>query len=500
MLKYALIATIALSLGVGIGIWIGDTPPVEQAVEASATYRCPMHPTVVSDHEGSCPICGMDLVKDAPQGEAAASGERKVAYWRAPMDPSFITDKPGKSPMGMDLVPVYEDELAAEGTVTIDPVTVQNIGVRTATVEQRPFRRTIRTVGRVDYDETRMTDVNTKVTGWVERLYVDYTGQEIRKGQQLLEIYSPELVAAQEEYLTALDYHRRLAQSAPADIARGARELLNATARRLRYWDITDAQIAELEESRQVKRTMTIHSPQRGVVTHKAVHEGAHIKSGQHLYRIAELDRVWIYADVYEYELPWVKVGQHAEVALSYLPGKTFSGQVTYIFPYLEPKTRTVKVRMVFDNKAQDLKPDMYANVKIHVPVTEEALVVPTQALIHSGERHLAIVSLGDGKFQPREVEPGAEADGYYQILKGLHQGERIVTSAQFLIDSESNLKAAFGKMGGTPEEGEGSEHQGHEGMETQSSGTNQMAEEDAAGLHEESTGGDRQNESHEAH
>ena len=452
MWKYGIVVVIALLAGVGIA-----------TQEADATiYRCAMHPTVISDQPGSCPICGMDLVADQPAA-AEKPGERRIAYWRAPMDPGYTADEPGQSPMGMDLIPVYEDELSASGTVTIDPVTVQNIGVRTAVVERRALHRNVRAVGRVDYDETRMTDVNTKIAGWVEKLYVDFTGQQVSKGQPLFELYSPELVAAQEEYLTALEYHRLLQVVADDDVIRGARDLLLASAQRLRYLDITDAQIAELERSRTAKRTMTIYSPQQGVVVHKAVFNGQYVKPGEHLYRIAELTSVWIHADIFEYELPWIRTGQKASVTLSYLPGKTFTGLVTYIYPYLDPKTRTAKVRMVFDNPVGELKPEMYANVDIESPVSEDAVVVPVQAVIHTGRRRIAVVSLGEGRFQPRDIEVGVEAEGYYQVLKGLREGETIVTSAQFLIDSESNLKAAVSAMrdihNGDEDEGEPAGH-----------------------------------------
>ena len=348
----------------------------------------------------------------------------------------------------MDLVPVYEDELQAEGTVTIDPATVQNIGVKTAAVERRILHRTLRTVGRVDYDETRMTDVNTKIAGWVEKLFVDYTGQMVGKGEPLLQIYSPELVAAQEEFLTAVDYSERLRAGAEGDALAGARDLRSASLQRLRYWDISDRQIEALRETGKVRRTMTVHSPQQGTVVHKGVFDGQHIARGQHLYRIAELSQVWVYADIYEYELPWVREGQEAEVELSYLPGKTFTGKVTYVYPFLEAKTRTVKVRMAFPNPDLELKPEMYANVTIRSPLPAESVVaVPVQAVIHSGPRYVAVVSLGEGRFQPRDIRVGAEADGFYEVLEGLREGERIVTSAQFLIDSESNLKAAVGSM-----------------------------------------------------
>ena len=452
MWKYAIAVILSLAAGTAAGLWLGGAGGAAMhAHQEESVHRCPMHPTVVSDGPGSCPVCGMDLVADKPAQSRAAGGERAIAYWRAPMDPSYTSHEPGKSPMGMDLVPVYEDELQAESTVTIDPATVQNIGVRTAPVERRPLHRTVRTVGRVDYDETRMTDVNTKIAGWVEQLFVDYTGQMVEKGEPLLQIYSPELVAAQEEYLTAVDYSERLRARAEGEVADGARDLLSASLQRLRYWDISDRQIDELRQTGEVRRTMTVHSPQEGTVVHKAVLDGQHIAPGQHLYRIAELSRVWVYADIYEYELPWVREGQEAEVELSYLPGKTFTGKVTYVYPFLEAKTRTVKVRMAFANPELELKPEMYANVTIQSPLPADSVVaVPVQAVIHSGPRRVAVVSLGEGRFQPREIRVGAEAEGFYEVIEGLGEGERIVTSAQFLIDSESNLKAAVSSLGGS--------------------------------------------------
>ncbi len=389
------------------GVWISGDTHTEQ-VQALKTYICPMHPTVVSDKPGSCPICGMDLVKK----EADASS-------------------------------------AQSGNVQIDPTTIQNIGVKTMVVKKQPLRRTVRAVGRVDYDETRIMDVNSKIAGWVEQLYVDYTGQWVEKGQPLLALYSPELVAAQEEYLTALNYAERMRDGAARDVARSADDLLAAARQRLLYWDISAGQIAELEKTRQVGRTMPILAPRSGIVTHKDVLEGAYIGSGQHLYRIADLSVVWIYADVYEYEMPWISKGQRAEVSLSYLSGEQFEGKVDYIFPFMNEKTRTVQVRMVFDNADGAFKPDMYADVVIRPEVARKGVVIPAQAVIHSGTRRVVVMAQGDGRFEPREIHIGVEAEDGYEVLRGLNPGEEIVTSAQFLIDSESNLKAALAGMRG---------------------------------------------------
>ena len=411
--KTIVVVILALGVGFAAGIWLGGEEASESHDTGPDVYRCPMHPTVVSDRPAGCPVCGMDLVPDQPgrSGHEGGHGE-------------------------------------AVSEVRINPSTVQNMGVRTADVERRALSRTVRAMGRVDYDETRMTDVNTKVTGWVEGLFVDFTGQEVKKGQPLLQIYSPELVAAQEEYLTALDYVRRLEQSASAEALKGARALLGAARKRLIYWDIMEDQIAELQRTRQTKRTMTIHSPQEGVVVHRAVFDGAYIRAGEHLYRIADLSRVWVVADIYEYELPWIEKGQAAEVELSYAPGHVFNGVVTYVYPFLESKTRTAKVRMAFDNPELDLKPEMFATVRIRSEVAKEAVVVPSQAVIRSGERNVVILDLGEGRFAPREVTLGVETGDVYEVTHGLRGDERIVVSSQFLIDSESNLKAALATMG----------------------------------------------------
>ena len=412
--KNIIMAILALGVGLVLGIWLGGEDGSTPHQSGPSVHRCPMHPTVVSDRPGSCPICGMDLVMDQPGRSEHEGGHGAEA-----------------------------------GEVRIDPSTVQNMGVRIGVVERRPLSRTVRTMGRVDYDETGMTDVNTKVTGWVEELYVDFTGQEVKKGQPLLEIYSPELVAAQEEYLTALDYVRRLEEGASAEALDGAKALMGAARQRLMYWDIAEAQIADLERTREAKRTMTIHSPQEGVVVHRAVYDGAHIKAGEHLYRIADLSRVWVYADIYEYELPWIRKGQPAEVMLTYTPGQVFEGVVTYVYPFLESKTRTAKIRMIFENPGFELKPEMFATVKIRSEVAKDAVVVPVQAVIRSGERSVVILDLGEGRFAPREVKLGVEANDVYEVTEGLRGGERIAVSAQFLIDSESSLKAALGTMGG---------------------------------------------------
>ena len=379
--------------------------------------------------------------------EVGAPSEKKVKYWVAPMDPAYVRNEPGKSPMGMDLIPVYEDDEVETipGSVKIDPTTMQNIGVRTAIVQARAIARRIRTVGVIAYDERRVTEVQTKVAGWIERLHVDFTGQAVKHDDILAELYSPELVSTQEEYLVALEARDKRGERAGLG---GVGSLLRATREKLDYLDIPLHQIQELEQSRTITKTLHIHAPNPGVVVKKQVQEGSYVKPGMPLYTLADLSRVWVYADIYEYELPWLRQGEEATMTLSYYPGQAWKGTVTYIYPYLESKTRTVKVRLEFDNPEGRLKPDMYANIVIQAVVSEKHIAVPVEAVIRSGERNLVVVSLGEGRFLSRDVTLGVESgDNYYQVLDGLEEGNIVVTSAQFLIDSESRLQEAVAKM-----------------------------------------------------
>lgn len=383
-------------------------------------------------------------------GESKSAQDKKIKYWVAPMDPAYIRKEPGKSPMGMDLIPVYEeeDEKSAEGLVSIDPVTMQNMGVRTAVAERRKLTRTIRTVGIVAYDEKRVTVVQSKVEGWIEKLYIDFTGQSVNKDDILLELYSPQLVSSQEEYLAALEFSDKMKESPYPEIAGGADSLMKSARKRLDYLDVPKHQIMELTKGRKVMKSLHIHSPNKGIVINKHIQEGAYVKPGMPLYTLADISKVWVHADIYEYELPWVKEGQEVTMTLSYYPGRAFKGKVAYIYPYLEAKTRTVKVRLEFDNKRLELKPDMYANVLIDSLVADNPIAVPSEAVIRSGERNVVITAIGGGKFIPKDVSLGVvSGDGYYEILHGLKAGETVVTSAHFLIDSESRLKEAISKM-----------------------------------------------------
>jgi RND family efflux transporter MFP subunit len=382
-------------------------------------------------------------------------GEKKILYYVDPMHPAYKSDKPGTAPdCGMDLVPVYDEgEQAAtsvEGlaTVRISAEKQQLIGVRTDTVQYQEVERVIRAVGQVTYAEPKQAYVTTKFEGYIEDLFVDYTGKLVTKGQPLFSVYSPELVSTQEEYLLALRTQKQLSTSVVDNTSSGANTLLESAKRRLLLWDITEKEIQELERTGKPTKALTIHSPIRGYVIEKMTVRGMKVMPGMNLYQIADLSTVWVLADLYEFEIPFIKVGQEAKVTLTSYPGAIFKGRVTYVYPYLTPDTRTVKVRLELANPEEKLKPQMYANVDLKVNLGRQ-LVIPADAVLDSGVRQVAFVDLGDGRFEPRVLQLGAMADDRYIVLDGLKAGERIVTSANFLIDSESKLKAALTQMSG---------------------------------------------------
>ncbi|MBM4324317.1 MAG: efflux RND transporter periplasmic adaptor subunit [Deltaproteobacteria bacterium] len=333
------------------------------------------------------------------------------------------------------------------GSVQISPERQQLIGVKIGKVEMKPLERIIRTVGRVDYDERKVVTVSPKIGGWIEDLYVDFTGKYVRQGEPLLTIYSPELVSTQEEYLLALRAKKDLAKSPFSEVAASGNSLAESARRRLKLWDISDDQIKTLEESGQAKKTLTLSSPFSGFVLEKMAYKGMSLMPGMALFRLADLSAVWLYADIYEYELPFIRLGQQATIQLSYLPGEAFSGKAIYIYPSLDPNTRTAKVRFEFPNSEGKLKPEMYGNVEIKIHLGQR-LVVPESAIIDTGLRQMAIVDKGNGYFESREVKVGAKVENYYEVISGLKAGERVVTSANFLIDSESKFKEAVGAPG----------------------------------------------------
>lgn len=360
--------------------------------------------------------------------------EREVLYWVAPMDPNYQRDKPGKSPMGMDLVPVYKDEQQGSGSeVVIAPEVVQNLGVRTATVEQSKLWRRINTVGFVDYDESKLSHIHLRTQGWIEHLTINSEGDRVQKGQLLFKLYSPELVNAQEEYLQALTI--------------GNKALVNASKQRLQALGIPSSEIQRLNKSRTARQTISYYAPQDGVVSLLKVRDGMYVKPENQIATLADLSTVWVMAEVFEKQSSWVEVGQPAEVRFSYLPGKTFKGQVEYIYPSLDQMTRALTVRLKFDNPDEALKPNMFGDVHIFAGAKENIIVAPREAVIRTGSSERIIIAKGEGRFEAREVVTGIESAEWIEIQSGLSAGEDVVISGQFLIDSEASTKASFTRM-----------------------------------------------------
>jgi Cu(I)/Ag(I) efflux system membrane fusion protein/cobalt-zinc-cadmium efflux system membrane fusion protein len=404
----------AMLLGVLIGgpvasLFAGDDTKIEAVAgdEQKTKYTCGMHPHIVQNEPGYCPVCEMKLTPLKPQktkkkivtGEVACKG-RQILHYQAPMDSAYRSPTPGKSPMGMDLVPACEsDEEASVEGISVDSRIRQNMGIR-----------------------------------------MDFTGQKVSKGQRLLSIYSPKLISTQEDLLLALRQYR-------ANQTDRNKILLKAAERRLQYWDISMTQIKRIKESGEVQRALNIYSPMNGVVVHKNVFKGKYVKAGMDLFRIANLSRVWVYVHIYEMDVPFVKVGQVVEVDLPYAPGiEVPQGRVDYVFPWLDRKTRDVKARLVFDNRDGNLKPDMYASVVVHADLGREALLIDNAAVIRSGVRNVVFVETGPGTYESRSVRLGVELDDTVEIIEGVGEGEQVVVNGQFMLDSESRLKEALQK------------------------------------------------------
>jgi len=404
----------------------------------------------------------------AGQMEMAQSGsrERKVLFYRNPMNPAVTSPVPTKDSMGMDYLPVYEDEggMSVPGTVTIDPAVQANIGVRTAIAEKKSMSRTVRALGRVDYDEEQLVRLHPRVEGWVREIRVDKTGQRVEKDDILLTIYSPKLVATQEEYLLALKNYSALKDSPFDDVRSGAKRLVSSSRERLVLLDVPEHQIAELEQTGQVKESIHIHAPERGTVMNIGVRQGQFVTPATELYRIVDLDTVWVYADIFEYELPWVRVGDRVEMTLRGVPGRTFDGEIAYIYPYAQEMTRTTRVRVVFDNTEGLLRPEMYAELAIFAAEKPDQVVVPAEAVVRSGAYNQVFVVSDQGGFEPRQVELGVESQGEVAVASGVEPGERVVVSAQFLIDSESKLREATEKLKNSNGGMQGHDHDGDEG------------------------------------
>ncbi len=410
-----IVAPLLLAVGLGGGYWLATLQHSESGAEAPA----------------SAPV-------------------RKPLFYRNPMNPAVTSPVPAKDAMGMDYVPVYADgnnAKAPPGTVMIDPATEQNIGVRTAVADRETLSHIVRAVGRVAYDEERLIRLHPKTEGWIETLRVDKTGEWVKKDEDLLSIYSPQLVTSQQEYILALSNLKALENSPIEDIRRGAEDLVKSSLERLKLLDVPAHQLHDLTRTHKIKKSLHIHSPAEGIVMNIGAREGQYVTPATELYMIADLSTVWVYADIYEYELPWVRVGDSVEMQLAGIPGKVFEGHLAYIYPYAEAKTRTIKVRLQFDNPERLLKPEMFAEVTIHASKQVEAVVIPAEAVIRSGTRTQVFVVREPGQFEPRPVKLGLSSNGKVAVLQGVKERERVVTSAQFLIDSESKLREATAKL-----------------------------------------------------
>lgn len=441
----------ALVLGVGLATGVlhlgGATTPAEGDGQL---WTCGMHPEVIQDEPGLCPICHMELT---PMGDSQSSDHEHAAgnasgeTWTCPMHPMIEEPAPGSCPIcGMDLVQSGEEEgdaTEAGPEVALAPDVIQTMNVRTTRAGRRDLERTIRTVGHLEYDQEKMVSVTTRYAGFVERVWVHSDGEEVQRGQPLFEVYAPELVQTQKELLAAIRYAERLHDADPESRSR-ARAMVDAARTRLEYWDIPADQIAAIEDSGEIVRTVTVTSPATGVVMRRAHGlEGMAVKPGVEALHVAGFSTLWLTVEVFEHQLAWIEPGDGATIRFDYFPGETFTATVRTVEPEVSPRTRSVELVLEVPNPDGRLRVGMYATVEFEPVVARDAVAVPTESVIRTGERDVVVAALGDGRFVPREVELGIQADGFVQILEGLEAGDEIATSAQFLIDSESRLQAA---------------------------------------------------------
>ncbi|MCX6640961.1 MAG: efflux RND transporter periplasmic adaptor subunit [bacterium] len=433
-----------------------SSQPESKSAESNEAvkYQCPMHPAIIRDQPGDCPICGMKLVQmkstSQNQGTSHPSDPKRIAFYRSPMDPKQTSPTPRKDEMGMDYIPVYEEEASGGGgnvsnrvEVTIDPSRQQLIGLRTATVMHSDISSDWRTVGVVQINPTKVTKTNVKVFGYVEKVFADFVGKSVRRGEPLFTYYSPDLLAAQQDYLLA----HKASRSGGVDASNDSL-MLSVVRQKLMLWDVSQVDIIRLEQTGAATRALTIVSPVTGVVTAKNIVAGSSMNPGDAAYEITDLNSVWVLADAYQSDAANIKIGMSATITLQSLPHRIFKGTVAFVDPLLDPQSRTFKVRINVDNSSGELKPEMFADIELQSS-GHDALTIPADAIIPSGRTNMVFVALSEGKFQPRAVKLGEKSGDRVEVIEGLSEGENVVTRANFLIDSESSLRSALAAVGG---------------------------------------------------
>jgi Cu(I)/Ag(I) efflux system membrane fusion protein/cobalt-zinc-cadmium efflux system membrane fusion protein len=424
-----------------------------QAAPHKQLWHCGMHPQVIQDHPGNCPICHMPLTPMKSTGVGDAPNGGKQLWWDPMLGPSSITDHPGKSAMGMDLVP-YTPQGGGGSEVVIDPAVVQNMGVQTAPVTRGPLHKTVRAVGVFKLPEPGLHDISLKLGGWINKLYADQEGMHVMKGEPLFALYSPELQVAEQELISAVQSQRSLGPDASPALREEADSLIASARRKLELWDVDQQEIDAIAKAERPPRDVVFHSPATGHIEDKAIVQGSAVQPGTKLMRVADHTKMWLDAEVYEEQIPLIKMGQTVEVAVDAAPGKTFTGKVTFIYPHVDHMTRTLTVRATFDNPDFQLKPGMYADANVVTEPVSDAIQVPQEAMIDTGTKQIIFVAEGGGHFSPRTVRAGLRGDDdRLQIVEGLAVGETVVTSGQFLMDVESRTNEAIAKLRGGSEQ-----------------------------------------------
>lgn len=459
MSTYKLVFLLVALLGALLLAGCGDTPPTERHADAAddsalehaakhldPTYICPMHPQIVRDEEGTCPICGMDLVAKTVEARSAQESPLEHAIkhldpkYVCPMHPQIVRDEEGSCPIcGMDLVEKMIDASAgAQPTVEISNAVINSMGVRTAVAQNTTLWKYIETVGRIDYDETRMAHVHPRAAGWMEVLNLRAEGEPIRRGQLIGRLYSEDILSAQVDFLIALDQ--------PGGEAR-----VDKARNRLRLLGVTENTISAIQKRRKTLNTVPVVSSADGIVTMLGAREGMYVEPDMEIVTIADLSKIWVLVDVYEHQIDWLREGLSAEIRVPAYPGRVWEGEVEYIYPELDSRSRTLQVRLAFDNPDGLLKANMFADVVIYGGPKRDTLAIPAEALIETGKRTAVVRALGNGRFQPVDVVTGMRAGGMVEIFNGLGAGDEVVVSGQFLIDSEASLQASFMRMNDSP-------------------------------------------------